>query len=108
MNSYSKPKASSGLSQTSSGGTAGGIGPNAVVQDGQELCIGGRVVDRYHKCLLPTYDVFDEARYFEPGGERCANGYPTAPHAHIDLALRRHLEFCKEFEFAGPPYVESA
>jgi NAD+ synthetase len=32
------------------------------------LCVGGRVVDRYHKCLLPTYDVFDEARYFEPGG----------------------------------------
>lgn len=22
-----------------------------------------------HKCLLPTYDVFDEARYFEPGKE---------------------------------------
>jgi len=31
------------------------------------LCDDGRVVDRYHKCLLPTYDVFDEARYFEPG-----------------------------------------
>jgi NAD+ synthetase len=33
------------------------------------LCVGGAVVDRAHKCLLPTYDVFDEARYFEPGGE---------------------------------------
>jgi NAD+ synthase (glutamine-hydrolysing) len=32
------------------------------------LCVGGRVVGRYHKCLLPSYDVFDEARYFEPGG----------------------------------------
>lgn len=32
------------------------------------LCSGGRVADRYHKGLLPTYDVFDEARYFEPGG----------------------------------------
>jgi NAD+ synthase (glutamine-hydrolysing) len=32
------------------------------------LCLGGRPVARYHKCLLPTYDVFDEARYFEPGG----------------------------------------
>ncbi len=29
----------------------------------------GRVAGRVHKCLLPTYDVFDEARYFEPGGE---------------------------------------
>ncbi len=26
----------------------------------------GRVVHRLHKMLLPTYDVFDEARYFEP------------------------------------------
>lgn len=33
------------------------------------LCAGGRIVGRYHKCLLPTYDVFDEARHFEPGGE---------------------------------------
>ena len=32
------------------------------------LCVDGRVVDRTFKCLLPTYDVFDEARYFEPGG----------------------------------------
>ena len=27
----------------------------------------GRVVGRHHKTLLPTYDVFDEDRYFEPG-----------------------------------------
>ena len=26
----------------------------------------GRVLFRQHKMLLPTYDVFDEARYFEP------------------------------------------
>ena len=32
------------------------------------LCVGGRAVARYHKCLLPSYDVFDEARHFEPGG----------------------------------------
>lgn len=30
------------------------------------LCQNGRVVARAHKCLLPTYDVFDEDRYFEP------------------------------------------
>ena len=28
---------------------------------------GGRVVLRQTKVLLPTYDVFDEARYFVPG-----------------------------------------
>ncbi len=27
---------------------------------------GGEIVFRQHKMLLPTYDVFDEARYFEP------------------------------------------
>ncbi|MBN1421785.1 MAG: NAD+ synthase, partial [Planctomycetes bacterium] len=31
------------------------------------LLAGGRVVAVRAKALLPTYDVFDEARYFEPG-----------------------------------------
>jgi NAD+ synthase (glutamine-hydrolysing) len=30
------------------------------------LCRSGRVVATRHKSLLPTYDVFDEDRYFEP------------------------------------------
>ncbi|MGH9146178.1 MAG: NAD+ synthase [Vicinamibacterales bacterium] len=40
--------------------------------DGKELynaaalCHQGRVIARQHKCLLPSYDVFDEDRYFEP------------------------------------------
>ena len=42
-----------------------GIGPSianaAVVLD------RGQVVGTYHKRLLPTYDVFDERRYFRPG-----------------------------------------
>lgn len=29
----------------------------------------GRVKGIYHKSLLPSYDVFDEGRYFEPGDE---------------------------------------
>lgn len=31
------------------------------------VCHGGRVIDIYHKQLLPNYGVFDEDRYFEPG-----------------------------------------
>lgn len=31
------------------------------------FCHDGRVVHRHVKSLLPTYDVFDERRYFEPG-----------------------------------------
>jgi NAD+ synthase (glutamine-hydrolysing) len=30
------------------------------------VCEGGRVRSRHFKTLLPTYDVFDESRYFEP------------------------------------------
>ena len=30
------------------------------------LCHGGKVVATVHKSLLPTYDIFDERRYFEP------------------------------------------
>jgi NAD+ synthetase len=30
------------------------------------LCSSGRIVGRTYKSLLPTYDVFDEDRYFEP------------------------------------------
>lgn len=33
------------------------------------FCHAGRIVTTAHKCLLPTYDVFDEDRYFEPAAE---------------------------------------
>jgi len=33
------------------------------------LVAGGKVVSVHHKALLPTYDAFDEDRYFEPGAE---------------------------------------
>ena len=33
------------------------------------LIENGRVVFRQNKSLLPTYDVFDEARYFDPATE---------------------------------------
>ncbi len=30
------------------------------------FCVNGRIAAHARKCLLPTYDVFDEDRYFEP------------------------------------------
>lgn len=33
------------------------------------LLDSGAIVGVYHKCLLPTYDVFDEARYFDAASE---------------------------------------
>jgi NAD+ synthase (glutamine-hydrolysing) len=37
--------------------------------NGAAYCHRGRVVSVAHKCLLPTYDVFDEDRYFEPAAQ---------------------------------------
>lgn len=39
----------------------------------------GEEITRVHKALLPTYDVFDDLRYFEPGNEFepvIINGFP--------------------------------
>jgi NAD+ synthase (glutamine-hydrolysing) len=33
------------------------------------LCHRGQVITHARKCLLPTYDVFDEDRYFEPASQ---------------------------------------
>ncbi len=35
--------------------------------NGAVLYHDGRLIGESHKCLLPSYDVFDERRYFEPG-----------------------------------------
>ncbi len=40
--------------------------PGKSLHNAVALCAAGAVVDRRHKSLLPTYDVFDEDRYFEP------------------------------------------
>ncbi len=37
------------------------------ISNGAVLIDGGKVVACHKKVLLPTYDVFDEARYFTPG-----------------------------------------
>lgn len=41
-------------------------------------CRDGRLQSVHHKVLLPTYDVFDECRYFEPGGRPHLAAVPTA------------------------------
>ncbi len=35
--------------------------------NGAALIKGGKVISRIYKTLLPSYDVFDENRYFQPG-----------------------------------------
>jgi NAD+ synthetase len=43
--------------------------PGRPLHNSAAILHAGRVAWRQHKALLPTYDVFDEDRYFEPGGE---------------------------------------
>ncbi len=51
------------------------------------LICGGRIANRFRKALLPTYDVFDEDRYFEP-----FHGAQT-----VDLAGRRvGISICED------------
>ncbi|HHI79292.1 MAG TPA: NAD+ synthase [Planctomycetes bacterium] len=44
-------------------------GPGKDLYNAAALCLGGSAIQSTHKSLLPTYDVFDESRYFEPGEE---------------------------------------
>ncbi len=49
---------------------------------------GGRKLAQIHKSLLPTYDVFDERRYFEPAHQRsviCWRGTRLGVHVCEDL-----------------------
>jgi NAD+ synthase (glutamine-hydrolysing) len=39
------------------------------VANAAALLRSGEVIGTYHKCLLPNYGVFDEARYFAPGAD---------------------------------------
>jgi NAD+ synthase/NAD+ synthase (glutamine-hydrolysing) len=56
----------------------GTVTPNAIAAqaggkplfNSTALLQGGLVQHLFHKRLLPTYDVFDEARYFQPGFDR--------------------------------------
>jgi len=40
--------------------------PGRALWNSAAVLQNGKIVWRTHKCLLPTYDVFDEDRYFEP------------------------------------------
>lgn len=44
-----------------------GEGRTRTLRNAAALVRDGRVQQRFHKRLLPTYDVFDEGRYFVPG-----------------------------------------
>lgn len=65
---------------------------------------GGEVVDIFYKTLLPTYDVFDEQRYFKPNGLLRAgsvNGRRFAPLLCEDLWYETRRGGC--FQYSTNP-----
>jgi NAD+ synthase (glutamine-hydrolysing) len=54
----------------------------------------GEILHTAHKRLLPTYDIFDETRYFEPGSE--CTPYPYKNH-QIGLAVCEDIWNDREF-----------
>jgi NAD+ synthase (glutamine-hydrolysing) len=59
----------------------------------------GRVVGEYHKLELPNYGVFDEPRYFEPGG---------APVVFDVGGVRFGVVVCEDFWFPRAPAAARA
>jgi NAD+ synthase (glutamine-hydrolysing) len=43
--------------------------PGRALRNTAAVLQNGKIIWRTNKCLLPNYDVFDEDRYFEPGGK---------------------------------------
>jgi NAD+ synthetase len=56
--------------------------PGKALSNSAAVLQGGKIVGRFNKSLLPTYDVFDEARYFEP-----ARSVALFPHRGRKLAI---------------------
>jgi NAD+ synthetase len=73
------------------------------------LLTAGEVKQFFHKRLLPTYDVFDERRYFEPGSQ--AN-YFTLDEMRIGVTVCEDLwndeEFWGQRSYAINPIAELA
>ena len=73
------------------------------------LLENGKIQQFFHKRLLPTYDVFDEKRYFEPGLE--AN-YFILDHLKIGVTICEDLwndeEFWGKLSYAVNPIADLA
>ena len=64
------------------------------------LCREGRVLTSYHKMLLPTYDVFDETRYFNAGHDIRIFELPI-DHSTIRIGLSVCEDLWNDEQFEG-------
>ncbi len=70
------------------------------------LLSGGQVQQLFHKHLLPTYDVFDEDRYFEPGRQPNHFSFPLsgsakAPTPDVQIGVTICEDLWNDEEFWG-------
>ncbi len=89
--------------------------PNAVKQGGKSLfnsaalLENGKVKQIFHKRLLPTYDVFDEDRYFEPAEKSdCFNIGQLKIGVTICEDLWNNEDFWGKRSYAGEPFSDLA
>ncbi len=69
----------------------------------------GQIVDRYDKRLLPTYDVFDEDRYFKAGDRACVveiNGTRVGVSICEDLWHGDDVGFASRYEGMPDPMLD--
>ncbi len=83
--------------------------PNAGNEGGKPLfnstalLTGGTIQQIFHKRLLPTYDVFDEDRYFE-SGNTASHFHLNYPTSHI-VRLSAHVEAPHPTPSTPPPSI---
>jgi NAD+ synthase (glutamine-hydrolysing) len=70
--------------------------PGSGRRDASALLLGGEVAATYFKHHLPNYGVFDEDRYFEPGGSLTVVRF-----GGVDIALT----VCEDLWQAGGPFA---
>lgn len=78
-------------------------GKHGAIGNGLVVYRDGACVATYHKRLLPTYDVFDEDRYFEPGDEAVVIDVPAGDGTmmRVGLAICEDLWRGQDAGFSG-------
>jgi NAD+ synthase (glutamine-hydrolysing) len=75
-------------------------GKNGEIYNAAALIADGRIIDVYHKILLPNYGVFDEFRYFRPG-----TSFPV----YLYEDIRIGINICEDiWHRTGPARVQAA
>jgi len=89
-----------GFVQPQTGASGRGSGRGISISNCAALCGQGRILARYGKRLLPTYDVFDESRYFTPGRHVCVAEYSDG-NDRIKLGLTVCEDLWNDQQFDG-------